>query len=114
MAGELKSLGAEAVVLATEAGSRRVARESVAVLSMNPELQVVSRRAPRHVRVGFVDGSRLTAAWPKAVAGELVRLVNDDSARGELGRQAQQYALSEFAWPAVAGKYLEVYSDIAA
>jgi len=47
-------------------------------------------------------------------AGELVRLVNDDSARGELGRQAQQYALSEFAWPAVAGKYLEVYSDIAA
>lgn len=84
MAGELKSLGAEAVVLATEAGSRRVARESVAVLSMNPELQVASRRAPRHVRVGFVDGSRLTAAWPKAVAGGLVRLVLDDRTRHDV------------------------------
>ncbi len=44
-------------------------------------------------------------------AGELVRLVNDDAARLELGRQAQRYALSEFAWPAVAGKYLEVYQQ---
>ncbi len=42
-------------------------------------------------------------------AGELVRLVNDDGARCELGRQAQRYALSEFTWPAVSGKYLEVY-----
>ena len=47
----------------------------------------------------------------EAAAGELVRLVNDDSARWELGRQAQRYALSEFTWPTVAGKYLEVYQQ---
>jgi glycosyltransferase involved in cell wall biosynthesis len=47
-------------------------------------------------------------------AGELVRLVNDDTARRELGHQAQQYALAEFTWPAVAEKYLEVYSGTAA
>jgi len=46
-----------------------------------------------------------------AAAHELVRLVNDDEARRELGRQAQQYALAEFAWPVVAKKYLEVYQD---
>ena len=46
-----------------------------------------------------------------AAAHELVRLVNDDKARRELGREAQHYALSEFAWPVVAQKYLEVYQD---
>ena len=40
---------------------------------------------------------------------ELVRLVNDDTVRRELGAQAQRYALSEFTWPAVAEKYLELY-----
>ena len=40
---------------------------------------------------------------------ELVRLVNDNAARRELGEEAQEYALSEFAWPVVAEKYLEVY-----
>ena len=44
-----------------------------------------------------------------AAVNELVRLVNDDTARRELGAQAQRYALSEFAWPAVAEKYLELY-----
>jgi len=47
----------------------------------------------------------------EAAAGELARLVNDDAARWELGRQAQRYALSEFTWPTVAGKYLEVYQQ---
>ena len=45
----------------------------------------------------------------EAAVSELVRLVNDEAARRELGRQAQRYALSEFTWPAVAEKYLEVY-----
>ena len=45
----------------------------------------------------------------ETAASELARLVNDDTARWELGRQAQKYALSEFTWPAVAEKYLEVY-----
>ena len=46
-----------------------------------------------------------------AAAYELVRLVNDRKARRELGREAQEYALIEFAWPVVAEKYLEVYQD---
>ena len=44
-----------------------------------------------------------------AAVNELVRLVNDDTVRRELGAQAQRYALSEFTWPAVAEKYLELY-----
>ncbi len=44
-----------------------------------------------------------------AAAGELVRLVNDDTARCELGSQARRYALADFTWPVVAEKYLEVY-----
>lgn len=39
----------------------------------------------------------------------MVRLVNDDAYRRELGSQAQAYTLANFTWPAVAGKYLEVY-----
>ena len=45
----------------------------------------------------------------EAAVSELVRLVNDDAARQELGQDAQRYALSEFTWLAVAEKYLEVY-----
>ncbi|NQW23934.1 MAG: glycosyltransferase family 4 protein [SAR202 cluster bacterium] len=44
-----------------------------------------------------------------AAVDELARLVNDDIARRTLGNQAQRYALSEFTWPVVAEKYLEVY-----
>ena len=44
-----------------------------------------------------------------AAVTELVRLMNDDQARWELGARAQRYALTEFAWPAVAEKYLELY-----
>ncbi len=46
-----------------------------------------------------------------AAADELVRLVNDGAARRELGHEAQEYALAEFAWPVVAEKYLELYQD---
>ena len=45
----------------------------------------------------------------EAAASELVRLMDDDTARRELGRQAQRYALSGFTWQTVAEKYLEVY-----
>ena len=75
LVGELKSLGAEAVVLATEAGNRRVARKSVAVLLVNPELQVSARRRTRHVRVAFADGSRLTSDWPTPGGDGLIGLV---------------------------------------
>jgi glycosyltransferase involved in cell wall biosynthesis len=46
----------------------------------------------------------------QAVA-ELVRLVNDEDHRQRLSEDARDYALSEFTWPAVAEKYLNVYSD---
>ncbi len=44
-----------------------------------------------------------------AATDELVRLMNDGAARRALGHEAQEYALSEFGWPVVAEKYLEVY-----
>ncbi len=44
-----------------------------------------------------------------AAVSALVRLVNDDAHRQDLGRQAQTYALANFTWPAVADKYLAVY-----
>lgn len=48
---------------------------------------------------------------PAAVA-QLVRLVNDDDYRRELGREARAYALAEFTWAAVADKYLKLYQGI--
>ncbi len=39
----------------------------------------------------------------------LVRMVNDDEHRQQLGEEAQEYALAEFTWAAVADKYLNVY-----
>ena len=39
----------------------------------------------------------------------MVRLVNDDDYRSELGSQARGYTLANFTWPAVAKKYLGVY-----
>ena len=39
----------------------------------------------------------------------LVRMVNDDEYRQQLGEEAQEYALAEFTWAAVADKYLNVY-----
>ena len=44
-----------------------------------------------------------------AAASALVRLVNDEAHRQDLGRQAQTYVLANFTWPAVADKYLAVY-----
>ena len=45
-----------------------------------------------------------------AAVQRLVRLVNDDGYRNRLGREAREYALSEFTWPAVAEKYLSIYA----
>ena len=46
----------------------------------------------------------------QAAVQRLVRLVNDDGYRDQLGREAQEYALAEFTWAAVAEKYLQTYS----
>ena len=45
----------------------------------------------------------------RAAVDGLVDLVNDDQGRRVLGEDAQEYALAEFTWPAVAEKYLALY-----
>ena len=44
-----------------------------------------------------------------AAVAELVKMVNDGDYRQKLSQEAQEYALTEFTWSAVADKYLEVY-----
>ena len=46
-----------------------------------------------------------------AAVEELVRLVNDADYRRGLGQDGKGYALEEFAWSAVADKYLAVYQN---
>ena len=59
----------------------------------------------------LIRGAVVTPKFDRdAAAAELVRLVNDGAHRRELGRQAQEYAISEFTWSAVASKYLDLYS----
>jgi glycosyltransferase involved in cell wall biosynthesis len=58
----------------------------------------------------LVKGAVVTARFDKnAAAAELIRLVNDGDHRRQLGRQAREYAISEFTWQAVAEKYLDIY-----
>ena len=45
----------------------------------------------------------------QAAVSRLVELVNDDARRQSLAADAQEYALAEFTWPAVAEKYLALY-----
>ncbi len=55
-------------------------------------------------------GAVVTARFDReGAATSLAELVNDNDARRRLGEEAREYALSEFTWPAVAEKYLEVY-----
>ena len=42
-------------------------------------------------------------------AQELVNLVNDADGRKKLGEDGRDYAVSQFSWPVVANKYLELY-----
>lgn len=44
-----------------------------------------------------------------AAIDQLVRLVNDDGYRRELGSEAQAYALERFTWSATADRYLRIY-----
>ena len=48
----------------------------------------------------------------QAAAEALTSLVNDDAERQRLSADAQDYALAEFTWPAVAEKYLEAYGGL--
>ena len=58
----------------------------------------------------LVRGAEVVSTFDESAAVQhLVRLVNDDRHREQLGRDAQEYALAEFTWPAVADKYLSIY-----
>jgi glycosyltransferase involved in cell wall biosynthesis len=47
-----------------------------------------------------------------AAADALVRLVNDESSRRELGADGREYAHSNFTWPVVAQRYLDLYQGM--
>ena len=58
----------------------------------------------------LVRGAEVVPTFDSAAAVEaLVRLVNDDNYREELGADAQAYALAEFTWAATADKYISEY-----
>lgn len=83
LAGELQRMTEATVVLATDAGERHVPRKAVAVVALNPELQVVADRRGQFVRVAFADGSRLTCGRPTGdVRKRLVLAVSLLSAAG--------------------------------
>ena len=59
----------------------------------------------------LVRGAEVIARFDTQAAVEaLARLVNDAGYRAQLGQDAQEYALAEFTWSAVAEKYLREYS----
>lgn len=59
----------------------------------------------------LVRGAEVIARFDTHAAVEaLARLVNDAGYRSKLGKDAQEYALAEFTWSAVAEKYLREYS----
>ena len=57
-------------------------------------------------------GSVVVSAFQEAAATDaLVSLVNDEDRRRDLGNDGREYALSEFTWPVVAQRYLELYDS---
>ncbi len=62
----------------------------------------------------LVRGANVVPTFDREAAVEgLVRLVNDDKYRGELGGDAKAYALAEFTWAATADKYIREYKTTA-
>ena len=57
-------------------------------------------------------GSVVVSAFhEQAAIDALVSLVNDEDRRRDLGNDGREYALSEFTWPVVAQRYLELYDS---
>ena len=55
-------------------------------------------------------GSVVVPAFDRQAAVDgLVRLVNDEGWRKNLGAEGREYTLSEFTWPVVAQRYLDLY-----
>ena len=60
----------------------------------------------------LTSGSVVVPAYhSRAAAHALVRLVNDYDWRRSLGDEGSAYALSQFTWPVVAQRYLELYGS---
>ena len=58
----------------------------------------------------LAQGAVITPRFDQHGAVEgLIRLVNDDDFRIQLGRQGRDYALEHLTWSAVARKYLDLY-----
>jgi len=58
----------------------------------------------------LIKGAEVVPPFDRqAAVQKLVRLVNDEGYRAQLGSEAQSYALAEFTWAATAGKYLLEY-----
>jgi glycosyltransferase involved in cell wall biosynthesis len=58
-------------------------------------------------------GSVVVPTFNSAAASDaLVRLVNDESSRRELGADGREYAHSNFTWPVVAQRYLDLYQGM--
>ena len=61
----------------------------------------------------LIRGAEVIARFDTQAAVEaLAKLVNDGGYRVHLGHEAQEYALAEFTWSAVAEKYLQEYSRL--
>ena len=58
----------------------------------------------------LTQGSVVVPAFhSRAAAAALTRLVNDAVWRKGLGSEGREYVLSQFSWPVVAGRYLQLY-----
>jgi glycosyltransferase involved in cell wall biosynthesis len=47
------------------------------------------------------------------MADALVRMVNDDAARTQMGKTAYERSRNRYSWPALAEKVARVYDDVA-
>ena len=62
----------------------------------------------------LVRGADVVPTFDRAAAVEsLVRFVNQDKYREDMGKDAQAYALAEFTWAATADKYIQEYNATA-
>ena len=62
----------------------------------------------------LVRGADVVPTFDRSAAVEsLVRLVNEDKYREDMGKDAQAYALAEFTWAATADKYIQEYKATA-
>jgi glycosyltransferase involved in cell wall biosynthesis len=59
------------------------------------------------------DGYLVPQDDPAALAGALGRLAADPELRRQMGQRARQMAVEEFSWQAIAGRYLEIFREIA-